>query len=318
MDNESLTLAEGQKHGQAAEQKPVPDQARPSDTPPACLSLAVLSGKGGVGKTSLTLNLALALEEAGAKTLVVDGDLGLANIDVLLGIAPDGSLQDFLLGRARLEDLVVRVSPGLDVLPAASGAEDLVTVTQASRGLLADSLAPHLAGYGFVFLDLGAGIAANVRELSALARMKLVVTTPEPTALTDCYALMKVLNASQGIADFACIVNCVQEEGEEAFTVQRLGGACSRFLGFEPRFLGAVRQDPAVAKAVCLREPLLRRFPESPAARDMRAIAGRLLAERASLQAQGLLDPPLAAPAGARAADETAGETAGQGGEKSP
>ena len=314
MDNESLTLAEGQKHGQAAEQKPVPDQARPSDTPPACLSLAVLSGKGGVGKTSLTLNLALALEEAGAKTLVVDGDLGLANIDVLLGIAPDGSLQDFLLGRARLEDLVVRVSPGLDVLPAASGAEDLVTVTQASRGLLADSLAPHLAGYGFVFLDLGAGIAANVRELSALARMKLVVTTPEPTALTDCYALMKVLNASQGIADFACIVNCVQEEGEEAFTVQRLGGACSRFLGFEPRFLGAVRQDPAVAKAVCLREPLLRRFPESPAARDMRAIAGRLLAERASLQAQGLLDPPLVAPASARAADETAG----QGGEKSP
>ena len=151
-----------------------------------------------------------------------------------------------------------------------------------------------------------------------MARMKLVVTTPEPTALTDCYALMKVLNASQGTTDFACIVNSVQEEGEEAFTVQRLGGACSRFLGFEPRFLGAVRQDPAVAKAVCLREPLLRRFPESPAARDMRAIAGRLLAERASLQAQGLLDPPLAAPAGARAADETAGETAGQGGEKSP
>ena len=318
MDNESLTLAEGQKHGQAAEQKPVPDQARPSDTPPACLSLAVLSGKGGVGKTNLTLNLALALEEAGEKSLVVDGDLGLANIDVLLGLAPEGSLQDFLLGRARLEDIVVRVSPGLDVLPAASGAEDLVTVTQASRGLLADSLAPHLAGYGFVFLDLGAGIAANVRELSALARMKLVVTTPEPTALTDCYALMKVLNASQGIVDFACIVNCVQEEGEEAFTVQRLGGACSRFLGFEPRFLGAVRQDPAVAKAICLREPLLRRFLESPAARDLRAIAGRLLAERASLQAQGLLDPPLAAPAGARAADETAGETAGQGGEKSP
>ena len=306
MDNESLTLAEGQKHGQAAEQKPVPDQARPSDTPPACLSLAVLSGKGGVGKTSLTLNLALALEEAGAKTLVVDGDLGLANIDVLLGIAPDGSLQDFLLGRARLEDLVVRVSPGLDVLPAASGAEDLVTVTQASRGLLADSLAPHLAGYGFVFLDLGAGIAANVRELSALARMKLVVTTPEPTALTDCYALMKVLNASQGTTDFACIVNSVQEEGEEAFTVQRLGGACSRFLGFEPRFLGAVRQDPAVAKAVCLREPLLRSFPESGATKDIRAIARRLLAERARMQMQGLLDPPLVLPDDSPQADRAA------------
>ena len=310
MENESRKLAEGQHQAQNGFQA--------AGAPPACLSIAVLSGKGGVGKTNLTLNLALALEEAGEKSLVVDGDLGLANIDVLLGLAPEGSLQDFLLGRARLEDIVVRVSPGLDVLPAASGAEDLVTVTEASRGLLAESLAPHLAGYGFVFLDLGAGIASNVRQLSAMARMKLVVTTPEPTALTDCYALMKVLNASQGIADFACIVNCVQEEDEEAFTVQRLGGACSRFLGFEPRFLGAVRQDPAVAKAVCLREPLLRRFPESPAARDLRAIAGRLLAERASLQAQGLLDPPLAAPAGARAADETAGETAGQGGEKSP
>ena len=306
MDNESLTLAEGQKHGQAAEQKPVPDQARPSDTPPACLSLAVLSGKGGVGKTSLTLNLALALEEAGAKTLVVDGDLGLANIDVLLGLAPEGSLQDFLLGRARLEDIVVRVSSGLDVLPAASGAEDLVTVTEASRGLLAESLAPHLAGYGFVFLDLGAGIASNVRQLSAMARMKLVVTTPEPTALTDCYALMKVLNASQGTTDFACIVNSVQEEGEEAFTVQRLGGACSRFLGFEPRFLGAVRQDPAVAKAVCLREPLLRSFPESGAAKDIRAIARRLLAERARMQMQGLLDPPLVLPDDSPQADRAA------------
>ncbi len=310
MENEFRKMAEGQHQAQNGFQT--------AGAPPACLSIAVLSGKGGVGKTNLTLNLALALEEAGEKSLVVDGDLGLANIDVLLGLAPEGSLQDFLLGRARLEDIVVRVSPGLDVLPAASGAEDLVTVTEASRGLLAESLAPHLAGYGFVFLDLGAGIASNVRQLSAMARMKLVVTTPEPTALTDCYALMKVLNSSQGIADFACIVNCVQEEGEEAFTVQRLGGACSRFLGFEPRFLGAVRQAPAVAKAVCLREPLLRRFPESPAARDLRAIAGRLLAERASLQARGLLDPPLVAPASARAADETAGETAGQGGEKSP
>ena len=298
MDKESLTPAEGRTPGQAAAQKPDPGQARPSAPRPACLSLAVLSGKGGVGKTSLTLNLALALEEAGEKTLVVDGDLGLANIDVLLGLAPEGSLQDFLLGRARLEDLVVRVSPGLDVLPAASGAEDLVTVTQASRGMLADSLAPHLAGYGFVFLDLGAGIAANVRELSALARLKLVVTTPEPTALTDCYALMKVLNASQGTTDFACIVNSVQEEGEEDFTVQRLGGACSRFLGFEPRFPGAVRQDPAVAKAVCLREPLLKSFPESMASQDIRAIARRLLAERASMLAQGLLDPPLALPDG--------------------
>ncbi len=258
-----------------------------------CLSIAVLSGKGGVGKTSLTLNLALALEEAGERSLVVDGDLGLANIDVMLGLAPEGSLQDFLLGRARLEDLVVRVSPGLGVLPAASGAEDLVTVTEASRGLLAESLSPHLAGCGFVFLDLGAGIAANVRELSALARLKLAVTTPEPTALTDCYALMKVLTASQGIQNFACIVNNVQEEGEEGFTVQRLGGACSRFLGFEPRFLGAVRQDPAVARAVCLREPLLKRFPESPASQDVRAIAGRLLALRGEMAAKGLLDPPL-------------------------
>lgn len=244
------------------------------------VTLAVMSGKGGVGKTNITLNTALALTRLGERVLVIDGDLGLANIDVLLGVTPAHSLQDVLTGDLAPEDAITEARPGLGLLPAASGAEDLICLSRASARALADSLTPCLSGYGFVLLDLGAGIGGNVIELARLSRLRVVVTTPEPTALTDSYALIKVMHRSLGTRAFSYVVNNVMDPEETDFTRERLEGACGHFLGFTPVFLGAVRQDPGLPAAVMEQIPLLEASPESPASKDITAIAENLFRQK--------------------------------------
>ena len=245
--------------------------------------LFVMSGKGGVGKTNITLNTALALTRLGERVLVIDGDLGLANIDVLFGVTPAHSLQDVLTGDLAPEDAITEVRPGLGLLPAASGAEDLICLSRASARALADSLTPCLSGYGFVLLDLGAGIGGNVIELARLSRLRVVVTTPEPTALTDSYALIKVMHRSLGTRTFSYVVNNVMDPEETDFTRERLEGACGHFLGFTPGFLGAVRQDPGLPAAVMEQIPLLEASPESPASKDITAIAENLFRQKKNI-----------------------------------
>lgn len=247
------------------------------------VTLAVMSGKGGVGKTNITLNTALALTRLGERVLVIDGDLGLANIDVLLDVTPAHSLQDVLTGDLAPEDAITEARPGLGLLPAASGAEDLICLSRASARALADSLTPCLSGYGFVLLDLGAGIGGNVIELARLSRLRVVVTTPEPTALTDSYALIKVMHRSLGTRSFSYVVNNVMDPEETDFTRERLEGACGHFLGFTPGFLGAVRQDPGLPAAVMEQIPLLEASPENPASKDITAIAENLLRQKKNI-----------------------------------
>ena len=237
------------------------------------LTLAVMSGKGGVGKTNITLNAALALTRLGQRVLVMDGDLGLANIDVLLGCSPEHSLQDVLTGGLAPEEAITEARPGLDLLPAASGADELVTLTSESARTLADSLTPALGSYDFVLLDL-------VVELARLVRRRVVVTTPEPTALTDSYALIKVMHRMLGTESFSYIVNNVMDPEETDFTRERLEGACSHFLGFAPDYIGSVRQDPVLSAAVMSQVPLLEFAPDSPAAADIAAAAKLLLSQK--------------------------------------
>ncbi|MEF2808025.1 MAG: cellulose synthase operon protein YhjQ/BcsQ, partial [Desulfovibrio sp.] len=229
------------------------------------------------------LNTALALTRLGERVLVIDGDLGLANIDVLFGVTPAHSLQDVLTGDLAPEDAITEVRPGLGLLPAASGAEDLICLSRASARALADSLTPCLSGYGFVLLDLGAGIGGNVIELARLSRLRVVVTTPEPTALTDSYALIKVMHRSLGTRTFSYVVNNVMDPEETDFTRERLEGACGHFLGFTPGFLGAVRQDPGLPAAVMEQIPLLEASPESPASKDIMAIAENLFRQKKNI-----------------------------------
>ena len=241
------------------------------------LSVVLLSGKGGVGKTNISLNLACALFQMGFKNLLMDCDLGLANLDVLLGITPEGNLQNALLGEAQIRDVLHHVEPnGFDVLPAASGVPELTELQPDMRDVLLARLEPELNRYDYVFMDVGAGISGTVQTFASMAAMRIVVITPEPTSLTDSYALIKVLNARYGLRDFMVIVNQVASASEAKSAFDKLHGACRHFLHLEPVLLGHIRNDKKLPEAVCHQQPLMYYAPGCPAAQDLHNLASRL------------------------------------------
>lgn len=241
------------------------------------MSVAVLSGKGGVGKTNLTLNLGFSLYQNGYKSLLMDCDMGLANLDVLLGITPEGNLQDVLLGEAAIEDVLHAIQPdGLDVLPAASGVPELNDLNPDRKDLLLSRLSPLLGKYDYVFMDIGAGISDTVQTFASMAATRIVVITPEPTSLTDSYALIKVLNKRFGLVDFRIVVNEVTSVKEAQQAYDKLAGACQHFLKVDLKMLGHVRMDRKLTEAVCRQQPLMSYAPGSPAAQDIQAIANKL------------------------------------------
>lgn len=246
------------------------------------LSLAVLSGKGGVGKSNLALNLAYALAGKKASVLLIDCDLGLANLDVLLGLAPQNNIQTLLNPKVKVEDLTLPLIPGLSLLPANSGILDGLDKDKALIGLLADKLDSPARSRDFVILDVGAGIADTALAFAAMPLLRLMVITPEPTSLTDGYALIKVLAARHGIRDHFVLVNQALSAKEEEQAFQRLRAACERFLHINPAFLGAVRHDPKVAEAVRAQKPALQLFPAGKFAAGIMETADKLIRLRAS------------------------------------
>lgn len=241
------------------------------------LSISVLSGKGGVGKSSLALNIAYVLHKLGQKVLLMDCDLGLANLDVLLGISPDLTLQDLLGTGVTAEDIVYPLEPGkLDILPAASGVPELVDMDEDTRSLMLSRLNELFAEYDYLILDLGAGISPMVLSFAAMTHERLVVLTPEPTSLTDSYALIKVLASSYGLTEFKIVVNQVSSEQEGKYTFNRLYSACEKFLNIRPDFIGTIHTDPAVSEAVYKQTPLIKHAPKSRACRDIAALAEKI------------------------------------------
>jgi len=243
--------------------------------PGKTVSLCIMSGKGGVGKTNLSLNLGFALRDMGHKSLLMDCDLGLANLDVLLGLAPEKNLQDMLAGSALASGVGQSIEPGLDILPAASGVPEMVEMDQNQQGALFDKLTDLVSAYEFLILDLGAGISGTVLSLARMAQMRVVLVTPEPTSLTDGYAIIKVLHARFGVRDFLVVVNqATVQEAKETF--QRLNMACKNFLGFELVHLGHVRLDRTMTDAVIHQTPLARHAPNCGAVKDITSLAGRV------------------------------------------
>lgn len=259
------------------------------------LSVAIMSGKGGVGKTNIALNLSYALSALNHPLLLVDCDLGLANIDVLLGLAPSGTLQDIILHGAHARDIIMQLNNHFFFLPAASGVPQLSELDEDMMTLLVERLTPTLPGFDFTFFDCGAGVNSMVLAFACMVHMRIIVVTPEPSSLTDSYALMKILHSQYHVRTFHIIVNQVENPKEEAITFQRLSSACSRFLGFSPVLLGSIRQDKAIPEAVRRQKPLLELTKNSPAAKGLHDAAARLTKFRSNLLPM-ISDAPLYAP----------------------
>ena len=247
--------------------------------------LAVSSGKGGVGKTNVVANLSLALVEKGFKVLIFDADLGLANIDVLLGLAPEKDIRHVLSGEVPLKEVVIQTPYGFGVIPASSGLVELTRLETSEKMLLKEQFEEATEGVDFLVFDLAAGIADNVLFFNLVAQERIVITTPEPTAMADAYALMKILYRRYQVKRFYFLVNLVKEPREGKAVYQQLYRVMERFLGpVGLTYLGSLRTDPCVTKAVRQQEPFLKVCPEGPASEDLRAVCEKILKLKPEVQ----------------------------------
>ena len=256
------------------ETRTAPTNAPGATVVPIANAIAVASGKGGVGKTWLSVTLAHALANLGRQTVLIDGDLGLANVDIQLGLQPELDLADVLDNDVPLTQAVQRhAGTGLDIVAGRSGVASLATLSPTRLNALGRGIATLSERYDRVLIDLGAGVEKPVRYLSALAQRTIVVTNDEPTSLTDAYALIKLLMQDRAQTKIGVVVNAAASKAEGERTYKTLAKACDTFLKFAPPLLGVVRRDSKVRDAIRAQTPLLTRHPGCDAARDVEAIA---------------------------------------------
>ena len=239
--------------------------------------VAITSGKGGVGKTNLAVNLAIALQKRGHRVLVIDADLGMANVDILLGAASRKHLLDLLRPEVTLDDVIVRTPHDIQYISGGSGIEKALEYDHAEKLLLRQKLADCAARADLILVDTGAGLGRNVMDFILAADEVLLVTTPEPTSLTDAYAVMKAYSIYAAQKNLRLIINRVYEAKESREVAQKLQRAAEKFLHMPVDCLGYVFEDTAVTKAVRRQMPLLRAEPGAAAARCIDALAESLL-----------------------------------------
>ncbi len=241
------------------------------------VKICITSGKGGVGKTSVAVNLSFALAEKGHRVLVVDGDLGLANVDVLLGLEVQTSIRDVLQGGGDLLDPVVYVEPNLGILPASSGVPELVNLGPDEQSQLGNILTSVMEFFDFVIMDTAAGIGQSVLWFNNFAQHSMVVLTPDPTSMTDAYALIKVLARDYRLNHFHLILNLISSEQEARHTFETMSRVARQFLKINTQYLGTIPQDGAVVKAIREQAPFVKQSPKSKAAQAVFALADRIL-----------------------------------------
>jgi flagellar biosynthesis protein FlhG len=262
---------------------PAANQSSPSvPLRPLGKVLAVTSGKGGVGKTFVSANLAAALAKRGHRVLVLDADLGLANLDVVLNLYPKVTLHDVFTGKAKLEEAIVRAPGGFSVLLAGSGMVEYSRLTPEVRDdflRIMEGLVPH---YDVVLLDTGAGISDVVLFAVSMASEVIVVATPEPTSLTDAYATIKVLVGQQKRQNIRMVVNQTARLGDGRAITTQLQQVLDRFVVTEPGkpirliHMGDIPADPAVRQAIMRRQLMMQSTPGCPAGLAIAQLAAKI------------------------------------------
>jgi flagellar biosynthesis protein FlhG len=241
--------------------------------------IAVTSGKGGVGKTNVSVNMGIALAKLGARPLLVDADLGLANVDVILGIIPQYNLGHVILGEKKISDVIINGPAGLRVIASGSGVYKLANLSEKSLEQCLQNLNEIEKYTDIMIIDTGAGLSKNVLKFVLAAGEVIVVTTPEPTAITDAYGVIKVVASSDLNTPIWVVVNMVRNENEGMQVMDRLSTVSKRFLGVELSTLGFIPYDPIVSKAVKEQQPFIISHPRSPAGQSLSQIAKNLLSD---------------------------------------
>ena len=240
--------------------------------------IAIASGKGGVGKTWLSITLCHALANKGKKVLLFDGDLGLANVDIQLGLMPKHDLGGVLAGRLPLNQATTSYSDGgFDIIAGRSGSGNLADIATSRLRSLSEDITLLSASYDQVVFDLGAGVERTVRSLANQVDVVFVVTTDEPTALTDAYAFIKLTHIERPNLELKVIVNMANSTKEGERTYNTILKACEGFLKFSPALAGVVRRDTKVRETIRNQTSILVRFPNTEAANDVRIIVDKLI-----------------------------------------
>lgn len=236
---------------------------------------AVTSGKGGVGKTNFSVNLAIALREMGNNVVVLDADLGMANVDVIIGVIPKLSLYDVIFNNKEIEDIIITGPSGIKVVPGGSGMESLSELNDIQRKSLSDKFG-QLKDTDILIVDTGAGISKNVLGFVAVSDEVIVVTTPEPTSITDAYGLIKVASKYVPRDNMHIVINRALDEKEAVYTYERLGGVVKNFLNRDIKYLGYVVDDIKVKRAVMEQTPFKVIYPDCQASRCIDRIAASI------------------------------------------
>ncbi len=242
------------------------------------LVISITSGKGGVGKTNLVVNLAVELAKIGKRVVLLDADLGLANVDVLLGLTPSKNLFHLFYEDITIRDILFYTPYGFSILPASSGMSDMLTLDTGQKLELLEAVDVLEDEVDYLLVDTGAGINDNVLYFNLAAQERIVVLTPEPTSLTDAYALIKVLKINHGVEHFKVVVNMTPDVRSAKLVFRRLHQACEHFLsGVSLDLVGIIPRDTTVRQSVVQQLPLCVNDSKSAAARAMDEIAQSIL-----------------------------------------
>ena len=245
-------------------------------------TISITSGKGGVGKTTLVANLALSLSQRGKRVLILDGDLGMANVDIMFGVKPAGNIHDILAGRKEMKEILTEVSRDVSLIPGGSGVVEFNNMNHFERRALIEAVSSIPNGFDYLLVDTAPGIAENVLFLNAATQSVSVVITPDPSSFADAYALIKVLNRQYKRTHFSIICNQVRDEQEGLQIFQRFSDVVNRFLCIGLDFWGAVPTDMVLKKANQQQRLILRQDTGSESAKAIRQIGQQI--ERTSKQ----------------------------------
>ena len=240
------------------------------------VAIAITSGKGGVGKTNIVANLAVALAKMGKRVLILDADFGLANIDVLFGLAPQYNMGDFVFGDKALEEIVIEGPDGVKILPAAAGIEQMTALTHEQQLKLVRGITALGEHTDYLLIDTAAGISSNVISFLLAAGLVIVVTEPEPTAIVDAYLMVKILAHRESAKRIYILVNNVTGRDEANSVFRQIDKVANRFLNKQVELLGFVERDKNLVEAVGHQMPVVNMAPNTPAARCLTSIARKL------------------------------------------